>query len=59
MYSHAPEQWLVCCHCYGLPEVSMGNRFVGVGGAHQFSKLQDLVICGGQEKGLRVLFCAF
>lgn len=57
MYAHAPEQRLVCCHRYGLPEVSMGNRFISVGGAHQFSKLQDLVICGGQEKRLRVCLC--
>lgn len=54
MYSHAPQQWLVCCHCYRLPWVSMGNRFIGVGGAYQFSKLQDLVICGGQEKRFNV-----
>lgn len=54
MYSHAPQQWLVCCHHYWLPWVSMGNRFIGVGGAYQFSKLQDLVICGGQEKRFNV-----
>lgn len=49
MYPHAPEQRLVCCHHYRLPGVSMGNRFIGVGRAHKFSKLQDLVICGGDE----------
>lgn len=42
--AHAPEQRLVCCHGYRLPGVSRGNRFVGVGGAHQLPKLQDLVI---------------
>lgn len=44
MYPHAPEQRLVCGHHYRLPGVSMGNRFIGVGGGHKFSKLQDLVI---------------
>lgn len=60
VYPHAPEQRLVCCHRYSLPGVSMGNGFICVGGAHQFSKLQDLVICGGQEKKKRCKdwFCA-
>lgn len=54
-YPHAPQQWLVCFHYYGLPWVSMDDRFIGVGGAYQFSKLQDLVICGGQGKQVKVL----
>lgn len=56
MYPHAPEQWLVCCYHYRFPGVSMGNRFIGVGGAYKLSKLQDLVICGGQKKPFKQWF---
>lgn len=41
--AHAPDQGLVCCHGYGLSGVSGSNGFIGVRGAHQLPKLQDLV----------------
>lgn len=44
VYPHAPQQRLVGCHSDRLPEVPRSNWLVGVGGAHQFSKLQDLII---------------
>lgn len=44
VYPHAPQQRLISCYGDGLPQQSGGNRLVGVGGAHQFPKLQDLII---------------
>lgn len=42
--AHAPEQWLVRCHGYRFPLVSLGDRLVGVGCAHQLPELQYLVV---------------
>ncbi len=42
--AHAPEQRLIRCHGYRLPGVSRVNGFIGVGGAYQLPKLEDLVI---------------
>ena len=47
--AHAPQQWLVRCHGHWPPGVSWGDWLVGIGGAHQRPKLQDLVVWTREE----------
>lgn len=47
--AHAPKHRLGCGHTYRLSWLSMGNWLVGVGGAHQCPKLQELVIWTREE----------